>query len=707
MEHDLTFQKIKEQVELPELLTHYGYNLKKGEELGKGKWHVFEGDDTLVVFKGRGNDWMYFNSHDDRDKGSVIDWMKNRVNSGRIVGIAQQPDRNVWQTVNDHFRAYLNLPEDQRPKLELPPISQTAPGEKFHSIYTKDCRPLENTAFLESRGITKSTIDNPQFAGRILNQLHTVQKEGMPAKTFVNTAFPAYHEGRVVGLELKGEGYKGQAPESEFSRSLWLSKLPEGRPAAHMVVAESALDALSYAQMHPGEKALYASTAGVLTQNKIFEMKRLMGEERIPSIRAAFDNDTQGHHYDTRLLAGFASEQNSMKVVREHKYLLTVEVRAANPAGVQALTNHLKAYNDQTARQYREQAGETGTQAVSQTLRDELISSTKICPNTYQFHVPMNKEALGAFNQGATQSLAFEHKIEIIKSQGKDWNQDLKEQQMQQVVKRELGPVDEDQYGFGMDHWKNEPIEGVGKIATQHQAQAEAREKGERVLTVDFRESRDEISQLSSLQQNLEKAGLSIDHSLKLEGATPREIATELTLRYPIASAQLPALSAALDALATNPKATVIEPVQDQTERRQVAAAQEQAQQQQQQAGPQIQPSDSPAHDHARLSFVQAAGPLAKELREAGAGLDAARLQEVGKFLLKQPELRATDKENLDKVLAVVDKSPALKDRPEVQELRQAVQVLSTPAVKPSEQQSVQQKPESPAQETRKKGPRL
>ncbi|QKG54933.1 hypothetical protein [Hymenobacter sp. BRD67] len=162
----------------PELLTHYGYALSKGENLGKGKWHVFEGDDKLVVFRGRGGDWMYFNSQDDRDKGSVVDWMKNRVSTGRIIGIEQLPGRNMWQSVNDHFRAYLNLPEAERPRLTLPPISETAPGEKFHSIYTKDCRPLENTTFLESRGITKTTLANPQFAGRILNQLHTVQREG-------------------------------------------------------------------------------------------------------------------------------------------------------------------------------------------------------------------------------------------------------------------------------------------------------------------------------------------------------------------------------------------------------------------------------------------------------------------------------------------------------------------------------------------------
>ena len=633
MDHDLTFQKIKEQVELPELLTHYGYHLKKGENLGRGKWHVFEGDDTLVVFRGRGNDWMYFNAQDDRDKGSVIDWMKNRVNSGRVAGIGQQPGRNVWQSVNDHFRAYLNLPEQQRLKLTLPDLtveSEDARSERFQGIYTRDCHPLTDTAYLEARGIEKATLENPQFAGRILNQHYTVQKEGMPPKTFINTAFPAYHEGRVVGLELKGEGYKGQAPESEFSRSLWLSKIPEGRPAAYLVVAESGVDALSYAQLHPAEKALYASTAGVLTQNKIFEMKRLLGEERIPTVRAAFDNDTQGHHYDTRLLAGLASDLNPMKVVREHQHLLTVEVTATDPAGVQALTGHLKSYNDQTARNYRQQNGDTDSQAVSQTLREEMISSARLGPNTYQFHVPMSREALGAFNRGAVESLAFERKIEIVKSQSKDWNQDLKQDQMQRVVKRELGGVDEHPQGLG-----------------QRPAQAEARDRGERLLVVEFRESRDQVSQLPTL----------------------------------------------------NPKATVVEPAQDATERQRLATAQEQRRQ----AGPQIQPSESSAHDQARQTFVQVAGPLAKELREAGAGRDAARLQEVSKFLVKQPELRPTDVENLGKVLAVLDKSPTLKDRADVQELRQAVQVLA----KPMQGYGQQQKPAPPAQQTRKRGPRL
>ncbi|TVT36780.1 toprim domain-containing protein [Hymenobacter setariae] len=676
MEHDLTFQQIKERVELPEILTHYGYALQKGEDLGKGKWHVFEGDDKLVVFKGRGGDWMYFNSQDDRDKGSVVDWMKNRVSTGRVVGIEQLPGRNMWQSVNDHFRAYLNLPESERPRLTLPPISETTPGEKFHSIYTKDCRPLENTTFLESRGITKTTIENPQFAGRILNQLHTVQREGMPAKTFVNTAFPAYHDGRVVGLELKGEGFKGQAAESQFARSLWLSKLPEGKPPTHLVVSESAIDTLSYAQLHPGERVLYASTSGTLTQNKIFEMKRLLGEERIPAIKSAFDNDTQGHHFDTRLLAGFASEQNPMKVVREHEHLLTVEVTTANLASMQAVTQQLKSFNARTTEQYNRESGEPVSPAIAQTLRDELISSARQGPNTYQFHVPMNREALGAFNQAIAQSLQYDQKIELVKSQGKDWNEDLKQDQMQRVVKRELGSA----------------------VTQQPEVPATARDKGERLLTIAYRESRDEMSQLSTLQQNLEKVGLSIDHSRKLDNAAPRELATELTLRYRLDSPQLPAISAALDSLATNPKVTVNEGMVAQTERRQMAGEQEVAQQQKRAEQQQLQPSDSPGHDQARRVFINAAALVAQTLRENGGGLQAAYLQQVSKSLLKQPEIKPLDQENLVKVLAKVDQVPALKDSSSVGQLRQAMQVLLTPA---KQEQAQAQQPE------RRRGPKL
>ena len=53
----------------------------------------------------------------------------------------------------------------------------------------------------------------------------------------------------------------------------------------------------------------------------------------------------------------------------------------------------------------------------------------------------MNREAVRAFNHAARQCLVFEHRIDIAKSQGKDWNQDLKQGQLPQAVKPELGTI--------------------------------------------------------------------------------------------------------------------------------------------------------------------------------------------------------------------------------------------------------------------------
>ncbi|MDF7813937.1 hypothetical protein [Hymenobacter sp. YC55] len=698
IEPELTFQQIKERVELPQLLAHYGYVRQQDEELGKGKWHVFEGPEQLIVFKGRGGDWLYFNSQDERDKGNVVDWMKNQVSTGRIAGLEQEPGRNLWQSVKDHFQSYLNLPQAERSRLPLPAIREIAPGEKFPSIHTKDCGPLANTTYLESRGIVKSTLENPQFAGRILTQLAAGASQAP-----VNTVFPQYCEGRIVGLEKASEQIKEPVAEKQLARALWLSKLPAGQAPAHLVVSDSALATISYAQLHPGEQALYASTAGSLTENQIFELKRQLKEEQILGVKAAFANDPRGHCCDTRLLVGFAGEHNPMKLVREHAHVLTVEVHTTSPANVQAINEQLKGFNRNLTEQYQQESGEPNSPATAQTLRNELISSARLGPNSYQFHVPVNVAALSSFNQAIVQNLQFSHKIELVKSKGRNWNEDVQQKQLGQ---QQAKAVQADPHALNLTRAGKPTLEQVDLLTQrQNPILSEAQARGERRLVVEFRESRDQISQLPTLRENLEKVGLIIDHGKSLPARELREVGMELTLCYRLDSPQLPAISQVLDALTTNTKVTVIEPVQDAAERRQLAAAQEQTQNQLRQASAQVQPSSSPLHDQARLSFIAVAGPLAKQLREAGAGLDAARLQELSKFLVKQPELRAIDKENLTKVLALVDKSPALSASPAVQQLRQAIQVLETPAVAPNPQ--MPQKLEPPALDARKRNARL
>jgi len=118
----------------------------------------------------------------------------------------------------------------------------------------------------------------------------------------------------------------------------------------------------------------------------------------------------------------------------------------------------------------------------------------------------------------------------------------------------------------------------------------------------------------------------------------------------------------------------------------------------QQRAQQQIQPSASPAHDQARQAFITASSSVTQALQENGAGLQAAYLQQVSKSLVKQPEIKEIDQENLAKVFTSIDQLPGLKNSPDVSQLKQAVQVLNKPV---KQAQTQQQQPEL------QRGPRL
>jgi hypothetical protein len=73
-----------------------------------------------------------------------------------------------------------------------------------------------------------------------------------------------YDHAGVCGFEIKNRGFTGFAKGGE--KGLWISA---GGPAdTRLVIAESAIDALSYAALHPDELARYASTGGSLNPSQ-------------------------------------------------------------------------------------------------------------------------------------------------------------------------------------------------------------------------------------------------------------------------------------------------------------------------------------------------------------------------------------------------------------------------------------------------------
>jgi len=432
-EPELNFNQVKKDINLVDLVLTLGYQhnqAKSGSDIEKGKFHTFDykgkpGLDQVIIYKAPSGDYLYFNRADDRDKGSVIDFLKNRLENPRIDGIVASPGKNIWASVIENAKRYLNLPTAQRnvsPQLQqgIEPVQR---GEGYIPEFLKKTLPLTDTRYLNSRGINSETLASPLFTNRILNHVHQGTTKDGQAYKFTNTAFPQLYKDNIVGLEIKANGFKGQAADSLNSAALWLSNTTTKTNT--LVVAESAIDALSHYQIKQPTNALYASTSGQLTDNKVAEIKRLIENTNLKTVKLALDNNLEGHLFDTRLITGLARPNTPMGIERTQPSMITVSVYSVQDEPVGKMHQAAKAYNQRVVEDYRKLAPDA---QASPTLDSELIKLTRTDPHRYQFHVPKRMETLAFFNQSLINAFPMVAKLEMEKSRANDWNDQLKEQ---------------------------------------------------------------------------------------------------------------------------------------------------------------------------------------------------------------------------------------------------------------------------------------
>jgi hypothetical protein len=110
-------------------------------------------------------------------------------------------------------------------------------------------KPLLSHAYLEEgRGIPAPLLSSPRFAGKIKSDYRH------------NVIFPHADQDGPCGHEIKNKGFTGFAPGGE--KGLWFSAARKEDTA--LVIAESGIDALSYAALFPDENARYTSIGGAM-----------------------------------------------------------------------------------------------------------------------------------------------------------------------------------------------------------------------------------------------------------------------------------------------------------------------------------------------------------------------------------------------------------------------------------------------------------
>lgn len=264
-------ERFKSAINLTEYAASQGYQLDKRASSRNSVVMRHSAGDKVVIARGEDQHWIYFSVRDESDNGSIIDFIQYR----RRCSLAD---------VRRELRPWVGgaVP---RPALELyvpevVPVSRDRAGVIRALAAMK---PLVTHRYLEEkRAIPRELLANHRFAGCVL----------MDARS--NAIFPHADKDGPCGYEIKNQGFTGFAPGGE--KGLWISRVR--RADTVLVIAESAIDALSYAAMHPDENARYASFGGAMNPGQPALIHAAI--ERLPTratVCIATDNDEEGARF--------------------------------------------------------------------------------------------------------------------------------------------------------------------------------------------------------------------------------------------------------------------------------------------------------------------------------------------------------------------------------------------------------------------------
>lgn len=216
--------------------------------------------------------------------GGAIDLVKHVLQSDFKDAVAWLADRYGEQ---DASRALAHIQAQQAPK-RVKRIAATQPAFKLPKCDETWSRV--KAWLTQKRGLPSWLVDTLKQAGYIQSD------------TRANAVFPLFDRtGKAVGAELKGTGkrpFTGLAAGSSKKDGVFAFRTSSEKPLKTLVVAESALDALSYATLRQNEldAALVVSTAGARRELPSWVVSKLSSDP-ITEVRLAFDHDQQGQEY--------------------------------------------------------------------------------------------------------------------------------------------------------------------------------------------------------------------------------------------------------------------------------------------------------------------------------------------------------------------------------------------------------------------------
>ncbi len=289
--------KINLEVNFSAFLHRSGYALIKKSA---NSMEFLNSKDRIVLHTGR-NPVTYFNRNDSLDKGLFFKFLLKRSD-------------NFYEAVREGLK--IANTSAQIVSIPLKKRQATYKNKPLELSFT--IAPLENPSYLlQQRGITMATLKSVNFCNRIYNA-YPNKKNG---HKIANIAFPKYDlADSPQNYILFNKAYRVSESNKLKKFRLVLNRkdhflfysTPIKDPSA-IVVGESAVDLLSYHQLHGSPQYFYVSFSGNVYSKKLNFFNRLTAPylgSKMTGIKSIMDNDSKGFEFDIKLLASLLNFYN-------------------------------------------------------------------------------------------------------------------------------------------------------------------------------------------------------------------------------------------------------------------------------------------------------------------------------------------------------------------------------------------------------------
>ena len=229
--------------------------------------------------------------------------MEKGYDKGTIIDFVQRQEKFPLGRVREILRPWLEgSPVSVPSRFYVDHISPVSISRQnvIESFYSGVC--VHANDLLAKTGLSPPTVSSERFRGMIWEDWKG------------NVLFPHYDVQGLSGYEIKGSDFTGFSEGGV--NALWESQ--KKSLDQRLVIVESAVDALSYHQLHGDTTTRYIATGGSMSEHQKSLIESAIQEMPYDSkVVIAFDKDGQGDNFANEVLTLSSSTSSFERHVQE------------------------------------------------------------------------------------------------------------------------------------------------------------------------------------------------------------------------------------------------------------------------------------------------------------------------------------------------------------------------------------------------------